>query len=52
MIDSHYGHLARDRREHAVALLDANAGERPPLGRSVDTAHTLWRPLGNQVLRP
>jgi hypothetical protein len=25
MIDKHYGHLARDGREHAVALLDAYA---------------------------
>jgi hypothetical protein len=27
MIDVHYGHLARDGREHAVALLDALAAE-------------------------
>lgn len=27
MIDRHYGHLARDGREHAVALLDAFAAE-------------------------
>jgi integrase len=27
MIDRHYGHLARDGREHAVALLDAFAIE-------------------------
>jgi integrase len=27
MIDRHYGHLARDGREHAVALLDAFAKE-------------------------
>lgn len=27
MIDHHYGHLARDGREHAVALLDALARE-------------------------
>ena len=25
MIDRHYGHLARDGRDHAVALLDAYA---------------------------
>jgi len=31
MIDRHYGHLARDGREHAIRLLDAlDAGERPP----------------------
>ena len=28
MIDDHYGHLARDSREHAVSLLDALAIER------------------------
>ena len=28
MIDYHYGHLARDSREHAVSLLDALAIER------------------------
>jgi integrase len=27
MIDRHYGHLARDGREHAAALLDSLAGE-------------------------
>jgi pimeloyl-ACP methyl ester carboxylesterase len=35
MIDRHYGHLARDSREHAVALLDALA-----LERAVDAAWT------------
>lgn len=31
MIDRHYGHLARDGREHAIQLLDAlNAPERDP----------------------
>lgn len=33
MIDRHYGHLAHDSREHAVALLDAlalEAGRRGP----------------------
>jgi hypothetical protein len=30
MIDCHYGHLARDGREHAIRLLDQlSAGERP-----------------------
>ena len=27
MIDRHYGHLARDGREHAAALLDSHAAE-------------------------
>jgi integrase len=35
MIDRHYGHLARDSREHAVSLLDALAIE-----RAVDAAWT------------
>jgi integrase len=31
MIDRHYGHLARDGREHAIRLLDQlSAGQRPP----------------------
>jgi integrase len=41
MIDRHYGHLARDGREHAVSLLDAlaiesavDAGWTPPRPRS------------------
>jgi integrase len=30
MIDRHYGHLARDGREHAIRLLDdLSAGQRP-----------------------
>ena len=38
MIDRHYGHLANDSREHAVALLDALAFE-----RAVDAAWTSAR---------
>jgi integrase len=38
MIDRHYGHLAHDSREHAVALLDALA-----LERAVDAAWTSSR---------
>ncbi len=30
MIDRHYGHLARDGREHAAALLDSLAGSETP----------------------
>jgi integrase len=40
MIDRHYGHLARDGREHAIRLLDElSAGQRPRVdagGRCVD----------------
>jgi integrase len=39
MIDRHYGHLARDGREHAIRLLDAHARptrvRRPRRGRPV-----------------
>jgi Phage integrase family len=38
MIDRHYGHLARDSREHAVSLLDALAIE-----RAVDVGWTSHR---------
>jgi integrase len=39
MIDRHYGHLARDGREHAIRLLDTlNAEVVDVRGRSVDTA--------------
>jgi integrase len=50
MIDRHYGHLALDSREHAVALLDALA-----LERAVDAAWTSHqrpaRPLNNTTSR-
>ena len=39
MIDRHYGHLARDGREHAVSLLDALAIE-----RAVDWVDAAWTP--------
>ena len=29
MIDRHYGHLARDRRKHAIKLLDQFTGGGP-----------------------
>jgi hypothetical protein len=51
MIDRHYGHLANDSREHAVALMDALA-----LERAVDAAWTsIGRPanaLSNSDSRP
>ena len=50
MIDRHYGHLAHDSREHAVALLGALA-----LERAVDAAWTSHerpaRPLNNTFSR-
>lgn len=51
MIDRHYGHLANDSRDHAVALLDALAFE-----RAVDAAWTSQprpaRPLNHRSSRP
>ena len=45
MIDRHYGHLARDGREHAIKLLDAlNAPEFGPW--------TLWTLRGRRESRP
>src|SRR5437870_4220212 len=33
MIDRHYGHLARDGREHAIRLLDSYADTKPPTSK-------------------
>jgi integrase len=44
MIDRHYGHLARDGREHAIRLLDTlHAGAVDVRGRSVDAEATTSR---------
>jgi len=44
MIDRHYGHLARDGREHAIRLLDAYSTRAVDVGgRSVDTETTVAR---------
>jgi hypothetical protein len=40
MIDRHYGHLARDGREHAIRLLDVFSGAEPDV-HAVDPAWTL-----------
>jgi hypothetical protein len=46
MIDRHYGHLARDGREHAIKLLDAlNAPEFDPW-TLVDARWTPTTPAG------
>lgn len=47
MIDRHYGHLAHDSREHAVALLDALAFE-----RAVDAAWTSARTPWKAIRKP
>jgi integrase len=38
MIDRHYGHLARDGREHAIKLLDHFTGAEP----NVDAVDAVW----------
>ena len=40
MIDRHYGHLARDGREHAIRLLDELSAGQRPRWTSVDAAWT------------
>jgi hypothetical protein len=40
MIDRHYGHLARDGREHAIRLLDIYSGGELPDVHPVDAAWT------------
>src|SRR5438874_2833808 len=41
MIDRHYGHLARDGRDHAIALLDAYSRPDEADVHQVDVAWTL-----------
>jgi integrase len=53
MIDRHYGHLARDGREHAIKLLDAHdqpeqQARRPRGGRRVDIDEALRRRVRQQ----
>ena len=54
MIDRHYGHLARDGREHALTLLDdhnrAQMRRRPRRGRPVDVDAALRRRARQQKL--
>jgi len=40
MIDRHYGHLARDGRDHAINLLDAYTGSEGVDVHAVDAAWT------------
>jgi hypothetical protein len=40
MIDRHYGHLARDGREHAIRLLDTYRAVEPLDVHAVDAAWT------------
>lgn len=40
MIDRHYGHLARDGREHAIRLLDTDRASEPVDIHAVDAGWT------------
>ena len=51
MIDRHYGHLARDGRDHAIRLLDTlNAEAVDVRGRPVDVEKAAARPIRQQKL--
>ena len=51
MIDRHYGHLARDGREHAIRLLDTLNAEAVDVGgRPVDAEKAATRPIRQQKL--
>ena len=45
MIDRHYGHLARDGREHAIRLLDGLSAGKRPRWTLVDAPWTLSEPV-------
>jgi hypothetical protein len=51
MIDRHYGHLARDGREHAIKLLDNFTGADNASVHAVDAAWTPQRPPGRPQRR-
>jgi len=46
MVDRHYGHLARDGREHAIRLLDTYRVSEPSDVHTVDAGWTLNAPAG------
>ena len=49
MIDRHYGHLARDGREHAIRLLDELSAGQRPRWTLVDAA---WMPTSATAASP
>jgi len=49
MIDRHYGHLARDGREHAIKLLDGFTGSYSGDVHGVDVA---WTPNAPRHVSP
>jgi hypothetical protein len=49
MIDRHYGHLARDGRDHAIRVLDELSAEQRPRWTLVDASWT--PPLADAACR-
>jgi hypothetical protein len=49
MIDRHYGHLARDGRQHAIRLLNTFAGGDPASVHAVDAAWTSRKPSAASI---
>ena len=45
MIDRHYGHLARDGREHAIRLLDSYADVQAADVQALDARWTPQQPI-------
>lgn len=45
LIDRHFGHLARDGREHAIKLLDSFTGADKAIVHAVDAAWTSQPPI-------
>jgi integrase len=52
MIDRHYGHLARDGREHAIRLLDTFNASKPADVHRVDAGWTLQRSSADSLRKP
>jgi len=52
MIDRHYGHLAKDGRQHAINLLDTFTAASAPTSTSVDVVDVTWTPDRRHVGDP
>jgi hypothetical protein len=52
MIDRHYGHLAKDGRQHAINLLDTFTAAAASTSTSVDVVDVRWTPDGRHLGDP
>ena len=52
MIDRHYGHLAKDGRQHAINLLDTFTAAAPSMSTSVAVVDVRWTPNERRVSDP